>query len=657
MLRPGGASLHYPVMESALVWLAAFAFYLHSLTPGLGGEDSGEFVSAFLTIGSTHPPGYPLLVLLGRLIVEIPVGSPAFRANMLSAMCAAGVLTVVYCMAIRSAPGVAPFNRAIPRLSGLAAIGMLGGSQAFWYQAAISDKYPLHLLLFVSTLAAALYGSGWGRILMLLGLGLAHHPQMIYILPALAWLGWHGRVWRDSSWRIGLFAALAAISLKFLEAPLRGIGPWPLVFDPAMHFETAWSNVTLRPYAHRIHGPWESELWTATVRTLFDQVLPAGVMAGVAGLLLWARRDSARGMATMATVTTGLVLVSMLEIFGREYHALPVTLLLCLGCGMLAAEGFRPGRHPLMRLTGLVLLIPAWMIVRNLPMAGHGRACLDHDYGRQLLGGLPRRAVLLVSNDDHFFSTLHQQTVLGFRTDVLVIPRGYLTIPFLKERTRRASPELLPVLQGEAATTDEDRAARLAVELMLRDGRACFTTSAARREVYAGLRIEPRDAIHEIVNSAGHHPATSLWYPIRSWRFDLRAATWKHRLMIESQGTHQTSYAIALSGAGKVREAGTRYLHALANPLLDRPDALVANAATALKESGRLDAALRLYGQLVTKGTLLPEVHFNLGMTLLSAGRIPEAKRALTQARELASPGSAVFLAATRQLKRFGEAP
>lgn len=537
-------------MTCALVWLGAFAVFLHSLTPGLGGEDAGEFIPAFATLGATHPPGYPLLILLGRLSLTLPVGSPAFRANLLSAACAAGALTLLFAL-IRRAAGTA---------AGLAAAVLLGASPAFRYQAVIADKYPLHLLLFTGTLTAAFTGGRPGTLLLLAGLGAAHHPQVIYLLPALLWWAWRTRPDPTGSLRAGVFAVAAACSLKVLEPPLRGPGPWPLVFDPPLNAHSLWSTLTLRPYAHRIVGLADGRLWHETLSVIADQLTPAGAVAGVAGLLWWARRDRTRGTAALLTAATGLLLVSMLDIFGREYHALPVTLLLCAGFGMLIGAGI--AGHPVRRILLGLLLIPGWQVYHALPMAGHGQAYLEFDYGRRLLGGLPPRAVLFVSNDDHFFSTMFQQTMEGFRTDVLIIPRGYLTIPFLKSRTLRSAPELAPILQAPFRPSEEDRAARVAVDLFMQDGRACYTTSEARKDLYAGLTLESRDAVFEIVGKTPHHPATSLWYPVRKPGLDPRAMTWKHRLMETTQAAHQSAYGTVLDRLGRHRDAGLRFLNA-----------------------------------------------------------------------------------------------
>src|SRR5262245_62207104 len=76
--------------------LAALWVYVLTLSPTVAwmnqGEDSGDLLAASATLGIPHPTGYPLFVLLGRLASLLPLGSVAFRINLVSALAgAAGV--------------------------------------------------------------------------------------------------------------------------------------------------------------------------------------------------------------------------------------------------------------------------------------------------------------------------------------------------------------------------------------------------------------------------------------------------------------------------------------------------------------------------------------------------------------------------------------
>src|SRR5437899_1481108 len=77
-------------------WVAALAAlwaYALTLSPTVAwvnlGEDSGDLLAASATLGIPHPTGYPLFVLLGRLATFLPLGTIAFRINLVAAVAAA----------------------------------------------------------------------------------------------------------------------------------------------------------------------------------------------------------------------------------------------------------------------------------------------------------------------------------------------------------------------------------------------------------------------------------------------------------------------------------------------------------------------------------------------------------------------------------------
>src|SRR5215510_4781276 len=67
------------------VMLAAAVLYWQTAAWDIVVGDSAEFTTIALTGGVAHPPGYPLLMLLGRLFSWLPFGEPAFRVNLVSA--------------------------------------------------------------------------------------------------------------------------------------------------------------------------------------------------------------------------------------------------------------------------------------------------------------------------------------------------------------------------------------------------------------------------------------------------------------------------------------------------------------------------------------------------------------------------------------------
>ncbi len=84
------------------VGLAAFALYLRTLAPGLLWGDSAEFQFAAWLGGFAHPTGYPLYLMLGWLWTHLlPLGDPAWRMNLFSALWGGVAVGLVYLVASR----------------------------------------------------------------------------------------------------------------------------------------------------------------------------------------------------------------------------------------------------------------------------------------------------------------------------------------------------------------------------------------------------------------------------------------------------------------------------------------------------------------------------------------------------------------------------
>jgi hypothetical protein len=185
---------------AALVGLGALALYVLTLAPGVVTifDDSLEFQLLAGRGAIAHPTGYPLYSILLSLIARLlPVGEIAYRANMLSALAAAGAIGLTYLVA--RAIGARPAGA-------LFASTLFALSPTFWSQATIAEVYSLHILTLAAMVLALLRwrqrwqvarapAPGWRRpagyrvlplgAALLFGLGLAHHRMIVLWAPAL----------------------------------------------------------------------------------------------------------------------------------------------------------------------------------------------------------------------------------------------------------------------------------------------------------------------------------------------------------------------------------------------------------------------------------------------------------------------------------------
>jgi tetratricopeptide (TPR) repeat protein len=73
------------VILAILVYLTSFIVYLMTVQRSIPFWDCGEFIAASAILGVPHPPGFPLMVMIGRLASLVPfVTDIAYRINLLS---------------------------------------------------------------------------------------------------------------------------------------------------------------------------------------------------------------------------------------------------------------------------------------------------------------------------------------------------------------------------------------------------------------------------------------------------------------------------------------------------------------------------------------------------------------------------------------------
>src|SRR5918995_1020652 len=144
--------------------------------------DSPMLQTEVSVLGVGHPTGYPTYMMLTHLFTYLPLGDPAYRVNLASALYAALAVFVVYLAGLRLG------GKAVAAASGTLAFGL---SEAFWSQAVIAEVYTFEALLVALVILFALL---WrdrrdDRYLLLsaflVGLSLTHHLTSVLLVPAV----------------------------------------------------------------------------------------------------------------------------------------------------------------------------------------------------------------------------------------------------------------------------------------------------------------------------------------------------------------------------------------------------------------------------------------------------------------------------------------
>src|SRR5688572_9992913 len=230
MSHARGSSVSRDLALATGVAAIAFTVYVLTLSRGVLGGDAGELQFVPPILGLTHPTGYPFQVLLHVAWSQIPVGTVAYRLNLLDALIAAGAVGAVVGLAREVGA-----SRTASALAGLA----LAFGELWWSQAVRGDKYTLNGLFLALVLLLFLRWRAHPtpKCLMLLafifGLSLTHHRSMLLAAPALG-IGLLLSGWRPSPWRALLPALLCVAPLALYAyvpwAGARGLPPgsWPV---------------------------------------------------------------------------------------------------------------------------------------------------------------------------------------------------------------------------------------------------------------------------------------------------------------------------------------------------------------------------------------------------------------------------------------------
>ena len=144
--------------------------------------DSPMLQAEVLVLGIGHPTGYPTYMMLTHLFTYLPMGDPAYRVSLASAVYGVAAMLIVYLVGLRLG------GRAVAAAAGALAFALCA---TFWSQAVIPEVYTLEALLVALVILVLLV---WRDrrderylliIAFLLGLSLTHHLTSLLLVPAV----------------------------------------------------------------------------------------------------------------------------------------------------------------------------------------------------------------------------------------------------------------------------------------------------------------------------------------------------------------------------------------------------------------------------------------------------------------------------------------
>jgi tetratricopeptide (TPR) repeat protein len=439
-------------MACAIVFAAAFAGYLWTMCPTVYSGDSGDLITASYTLGIAHPTGYPLYMILGKAFSLIPVGSVAYRYNLMSGFLCALAAVFVCLVAQKLAKSWAA----------AAGAGLMAAfSQAVWATSTIGEAYGLGGFLSAALVWLCIR---WGETrkprdlawaAAVFGLGLTDHVSSILYLPAFAYLASAGGGKALAKARpLPVLASSLMPLLLYLYLPIRAY------MKPAYNWgdpETLERLIThLGGYVHR-QVAVATLTWAGFFERFFDILRFYAWQYGLPGVLvvwgLYGRGGGNRRFlnftALMAAADIGYAL--FLNDVPLQVHTFCVPSVLVLsvwgGLGLSEAFAWVKARSKDARLQpAIVAAVVLVAFAGNLRVADKSDNLLAYDYAMNMLKTVDPGAVLFAEGDNAVFPLSYVHLVENVRPDVA-----------LYERTGILSHELYGIDYFWMGQADHDR--------------------------------------------------------------------------------------------------------------------------------------------------------------------------------------------------------
>ena len=454
---------------AAAVAVLAGALYTLTAARDIVVGDTPDFVTAALTLGVAHAPGYPLLTMIGHVLSWLPVGPAPFRVNLVAVLSDASAIGVI-CLTMTRLTS----NRVA---AGVAAL-LVATVPLVWRWSLEAEAFPLNSLL-ASIVIYALCRweeqpaqTAWlvaGAFVA--GLALSNHMTIVLLGPAILLLVWRHR---------GVLIARPAVVALCLPAAAAGLLPylyipWAASRHPLLNtggvssLSSFVSLVTRADYgssqlvaeAANAGGTFASRI----AALLGSFTIPEGALIVMGALAAWRARRGYLAFVAVAFFVAGPAFMAYANMDLSQPYGLWVLQRFFLLSHVILAPLVALGVALAIELVGARLaggsrvataaIASAVLLAAGASVATHYRA-LDQSsnhvargYAEDILDSLEPHAILFGAGDDVVFTVTYLQAVEHARPDVTPIWTSAFRGPaWYRTELRARDPDLVLAPEG-----------------------------------------------------------------------------------------------------------------------------------------------------------------------------------------------------------------
>lgn len=408
---------------AALAALLPLCLYLLTLCRGIPVGDAPELALAAARLQIAHPPGYPLLTIIGRIWSEaLFFVRPIVALNLLSALFAAAACGAFYLLTTR----LDVLQRVTGRVLMLAIAVTFAVGRTLWSTSTNFEVYSLAALftVLILLLLIRLMQTGDRRYFLLaaylLGLSFCNHLSLLALLPAL--------IIATISMRsiLGWRYLLSGIVLGVVPGTLYGYLMLRSRFDLVMSWYNPqrWTGfkqqVFAETYQRFVASPNYADVlpYLYRLRDLFSNelVLPFTLLA-LGGLIVQWRRNPRIALLFGSVAVTNCILNFSYTISDIAPYFLPTIIVLLIWifeflnwvvCKSRVAAGIA---------VTVSIAVAATSIVGNYDRSDLSTRTKSETYAKNLFKSVPAGGMLFCGSDNSMFPALYLRYVEDYRPD------------------------------------------------------------------------------------------------------------------------------------------------------------------------------------------------------------------------------------------------
>jgi tetratricopeptide (TPR) repeat protein len=425
-----------------LLFIVVLLTYVHNLSRGVYGGDTGDFIAASSVMGVAHPPGYPLYTMLGFLLTRIDIFTPAFMVGLVAAISSALSVLVFYFISLKLIK-----TKFIAFISSL----FLAFNLLFWFYAEIAEVFSLNVLLSLVLIYLAMQFSEKKdkRLFFLLsfftGLSLTNHHTVVLIFPSILLIVFPQIISIVKNLKdvlISLFYFILGFSIYLYVFIASSFNP-PVNWIPVNSIQSFLRLFLRTDYGTFNAGPFGAATVGERIvgldtyfRYLLTQFTIPSVLLIILGLFFAFRLNKKIFFALLiAFILSGPVFLGyagfplinafFIGINERFFLLSSVIILLfipfgLLGVGKIVNFIFKKTTYEKLFI-GIFIIIPLSLFYYNFPKTDLSKITTGDDFAYDYLTQLPKNSLFLVGGDTPLLNTWYIHYALDYRKDITIV--------------------------------------------------------------------------------------------------------------------------------------------------------------------------------------------------------------------------------------------